>query len=352
MSLPNEDAATVLEMFINDVSNLPAEIAHLYTELQARDVSLKEHRDTYLARDASLQKHIRLHGSHAENPKEAAYVDQIRKNQRRALELQDEKITHAQRVLDLIDKHSRRLDANIANLVRDGLMPAEALTPAPPPSNLPAASQMVRQQGGSIRANPSILGIPGSLTAGVANSSSAAAARRGVSPNVPQTPAAQREPGPVNKRTKVSVLPLDNLPAVPSGLGGKPNTPGSLIRAEASRAGTPSGHSGTRMTWRKKPPVKRGIGAVLMDEGDEEEDGVDEEAGEGDGDGEGDDKRLYCLCQQVSYGSMVGCDDKDCPFEWFHWGCVGLTEEPKGKWYCPSCSAKRSESREFGNRNK
>ncbi|KAM6987123.1 inhibitor of growth protein 3 [Aplochiton taeniatus] len=47
----------------------------------------------------------------------------------------------------------------------------------------------------------------------------------------------------------------------------------------------------------------------------------------------------YCICNQVSYGEMVGCDNKDCPIEWFHYGCVGLTEAPKGKWYCPQCTA-------------
>ncbi|XP_052086724.1 inhibitor of growth protein 3-like isoform X1 [Mytilus californianus] len=47
----------------------------------------------------------------------------------------------------------------------------------------------------------------------------------------------------------------------------------------------------------------------------------------------------YCLCNQVSYGDMVGCDNDDCPIEWFHYGCVGLTQAPKGKWYCPQCTA-------------
>lgn len=45
----------------------------------------------------------------------------------------------------------------------------------------------------------------------------------------------------------------------------------------------------------------------------------------------------YCLCQQVSYGEMIGCDNQDCPIEWFHFGCMGLTTKPKGKWYCPKC---------------
>ncbi|MEQ2230023.1 Inhibitor of growth protein 3 [Ilyodon furcidens] len=29
----------------------------------------------------------------------------------------------------------------------------------------------------------------------------------------------------------------------------------------------------------------------------------------------------YCICNQVSYGEMVGCDNTDCPIEWFHYGC-------------------------------
>ncbi|XP_071412393.1 inhibitor of growth protein 2 [Pithys albifrons albifrons] len=45
----------------------------------------------------------------------------------------------------------------------------------------------------------------------------------------------------------------------------------------------------------------------------------------------------YCLCNQVSYGEMIGCDNEQCPIEWFHFSCVGLTYKPKGKWYCPKC---------------
>jgi len=34
---------------------------------------------------------------------------------------------------------------------------------------------------------------------------------------------------------------------------------------------------------------------------------------------------------------MVACDGTDCPYEWFHYECVGLTEPPTGVWYCPDC---------------
>jgi len=47
----------------------------------------------------------------------------------------------------------------------------------------------------------------------------------------------------------------------------------------------------------------------------------------------------YCICNRVSFGEMVGCDNADCKIEWFHFECVGLTAPPKGKWYCPECTA-------------
>ena len=46
----------------------------------------------------------------------------------------------------------------------------------------------------------------------------------------------------------------------------------------------------------------------------------------------------YCLCNQVSFGEMIGCDNNDCPIEWFHFGCLDITNKPKGKWYCPRCA--------------
>ncbi|EPX74261.1 ING family Png2 [Schizosaccharomyces octosporus yFS286] len=48
-------------------------------------------------------------------------------------------------------------------------------------------------------------------------------------------------------------------------------------------------------------------------------------------------EQLYCYCQQVSYGQMIGCDNENCKREWFHLPCVGLVEPPKGIWYCTEC---------------
>lgn len=58
---------------------------------------------------------------------------------------------------------------------------------------------------------------------------------------------------------------------------------------------------------------------------------------------EGEDETLYCFCRQVSYGDMIGCDNDDCKFEWFHYDCVGVTEPSKeGElWYCPDCRERK-----------
>ncbi|EDO43857.1 predicted protein [Nematostella vectensis] len=55
----------------------------------------------------------------------------------------------------------------------------------------------------------------------------------------------------------------------------------------------------------------------------------------------------YCLCNQVSFGEMIGCDNEECQIEWFHFQCVGLSHKPKGKWYCPRCMQERKKERNY-----
>ena len=46
---------------------------------------------------------------------------------------------------------------------------------------------------------------------------------------------------------------------------------------------------------------------------------------------------LYCFCQGGDFGQMIGCDNIDCPFQWFHFQCVNIVEVPEGDRYCPHC---------------
>lgn len=118
------------------------------------------------------------------------------------------------------------------------------------------------------------------------------------------TPAASRPPAPATKEERHPPKPPHRHPA------------------------TPKDHTHHRGSSKA---------AAAKDEDDDamEVDDDEEEAG--------DDKK-YCLCQNVSFGDMVACDNADCPYEWFHWDCVGLKSEPNGTWYCPVCTEKRKKT--------
>ena len=50
------------------------------------------------------------------------------------------------------------------------------------------------------------------------------------------------------------------------------------------------------------------------------------------------DSVKYCYCRGDEYGDMVGCDNDECPYQWFHLECLHLKSLPTSKeWYCPDC---------------
>jgi inhibitor of growth protein 3 len=79
------------------------------------------------------------------------------------------------------------------------------------------------------------------------------------------------------------------------------------------------------------------------------------------------DNRRYCVCNGVSYGEMIACDDNNCEQEWvmcffalsvtfsvdrgrfwrpqFHLGCLDLTAPPSGRWFCEACKARKNAKR-------
>ncbi|KZL87336.1 phd-finger domain-containing protein [Colletotrichum incanum] len=109
---------------------------------------------------------------------------------------------------------------------------------------------------------------------------------------------------------------------------GSRNSPASTADSELSDAESGSGDDGDRSR------IDRASGTPARDgkDGDGDDSMLDAEDDEA-----GDDKK-YCTCQNVSFGDMVACDNEDCPYEWFHWSCVGLKSEPNGTWFCPVCT--------------
>ena len=101
-----------------------------------------------------------------------------------------------------------------------------------------------------------------------------------------------------------------------------PSTTTSLSDEEDSASPTPSSlpRSQADGASDRRPPRRA---ADETEEGDEDEDE--------------DDPTLYCFCQAKSYGNMIGCDNDNCVYQWFHYSCVGITHQPPGEWLCSAC---------------
>ena len=129
------------------------------------------------------------------------------------------------------------------------------------------------------------------------------------SPPPPRRPALPKPPRATSARPK-------RASAAPT----PPPAPRSTSARPANR-GAPRGRGGARGgRWARKKSRGGSKGA----EEEEEE-----------------DLNKYCLCNEVSRGTMVACENEGCPKVWFHIGCVGLTKEEaereEVKWFCPIC---------------
>ncbi|KAI3331361.1 inhibitor of growth proteins N-terminal histone-binding-domain-containing protein [Ustulina deusta] len=224
-----------------------------------------------------------------------------------------------------VPKRGPRTASGIGNIPANssGLARHSSLGPGTPKPGTPGASSRAGSAGPK----------------GVTKTSSTGAGRKG-------TPGAlARKKPPTSKSTLSRVKRA----------GQSKGSPASTADSELSDAeSAPSSRRGSRAGSGTPGPNQNAHtkhkGSVEADKDEEMADRDDDEDVSGsDGvsgidDDEDEEGKRYCLCQAVSYGDMVACDNSSCPFEWFHWSCVGLKSEPEGRWYCPTCSAERAES--------
>lgn len=152
--------------------------------------------------------------------------------------------------------------------------------------------------------------------------------RSGDSPDVGSGNATPVSGSFANSRRRGSQLDLENGAAAP--------------RSASSRRGAGNNGTSTAAVQSNGAVAEAAPQQVAADAAMEL---VEEEAAygeDGEGDGDGADDRTYCYCNRVSFGNMIGCDDNECAREWFHLSCVGLTDPPKGEWYCDECRNRRN----------
>jgi inhibitor of growth protein 3 len=254
-----EDCASVLEQFVHDVANLPAEISHMMEEIQAKDNEIQKYQSSINSKDTNLQKHIKVNGVLQAHPKETEYSEQVKKNYELIATLQDQKVAMSDRACNILDRQLKRLDTKIRELANDGQLSSDGLPSIfnrKPEKAFMDASQTMPLQNASVSAlNANAHRLNAQAAAGITvqprqNPQLAALNPTPQRSSAPATPAAmqaqrQREReqsvGADSKRRKLgNPLAGANLPAQPSSLRQSSLGPGT------PKAGTPTGTTGSR----------------------------------------------------------------------------------------------------------
>ncbi|KAH8295051.1 hypothetical protein KR018_006432 [Drosophila ironensis] len=115
--------------------------------------------------------------------------------------------------------------------------------------------------------------------------------------------------------------------------GGGSLAGGSTAGGSGAVGGGAAGSGGGNNSGKKKKRKVRGAGASNANTSTREETPPPETIDP--------DEPTYCVCNQISFGEMILCDNDLCPIEWFHFSCVSLVLKPKGKWFCPNCRGER-----------
>ncbi|KAI8960309.1 hypothetical protein F5Y11DRAFT_349671 [Daldinia sp. FL1419] len=194
------------------------------------------------------------------------------------------------------------------------------------------------------------------------------------------TPGPESQPLPVRRPTSRGKAASQEPPASaaerPRRTSTARNTPAPELRQPSKRAKRPApgvvttNSGGTSAIGKRKAaPRKKARGGNPKKERGASQQAEQEVEVEVDDDGNviDPDEPKYCLCNRVSFGTMIQCDNVDvsatkttatpargekkarkkltnpheqnCKQEWFHLECVGLSEIPARttKWYCPEC---------------
>lgn len=294
-----------------------------------------------------------------------------------------------------LDRQLKRFDLKLRQLQDDGQLPPDPTLPSllQPTTNSSVVISGTTTPSNALSINTAQVGGAPNIANNAMRAAAAAGAPRTTSPLVAQNPLltqphlnggaavrSQRESSAdATKRRRMTASMTGNLPATSSSLrqsslgpssgtpkagtpvpsssragSAQPSRPAATKRAPSNKKLAPNqvaaaaaaaarkrvrtSASGTSRKDRKRhltsptPSSSRGSvsptpSALPQHDGAADSPGGDEQEGD----------EIYCVCQQVSFGDMVACDNDNCPYQWFHWQCVGLKAEPKGEWLCPSC---------------
>ena len=349
MEEPAEIAAMAQE-FITSLDNLPQEVGHLVSEIQHKEEKIQDLLPRIANREAQVRDVVTKGGANLANPgamlpendkaKLDKLLEKIRTDFDRVEDLSRQKEALSLQLWREVHRHSSRLKSEMDKIAPHVLASFSANDSAltmPTLTGLPAALSGLKGDGDGIlsefsyncrvhfsdladtralliseRKASAMLAGPAAVPARASNGTGTPKGWRGT------TPTADISTGPMFGR---SASPVSNSMRGRKSLRG--GRGGSSALGHAARSAIPSAGADDDMDAE---------GELDLDLPADLEEPTYAGTGEG-----ADKETLYCFCQRVSFGEMIGCDAEDCKLEWFHIGCVGVSKPLPNTWYCDDC---------------
>nr|XP_033815156.1 inhibitor of growth protein 3 isoform X4 [Geotrypetes seraphini] len=362
-----------LEDYLEMIEQLPMDLRDRFTEMREMDLQVQNAMD-------QLEQRVNEFFVNAKKNKPEWREEQmtsIKKDYYKALEDADEKVQLANQIYDLVDRHLRKLDQELAKfkmeLEADNAGITEILerrslemdTPSQPVNNHHAHShtpvERCRNNNSSSSSSNNVYNVTpsqplASYNLGTISSGAGAGAITMAAAQAVQATAQMKE-GRRTSSLKASYEAFKNndfqlgreFSLSRDSSGYSSSALASTLTQTLTSSATTDSRSGRKSKNNNKSSSQQSSSSslsscssssALAHELSQQTASIPESESSSQVDWTYDpNEPRYCICNQVSYGEMVGCDNQDCPIEWFHYGCVGLSEAPKGKWYCPQCTA-------------
>ncbi|KAF8920653.1 hypothetical protein CPB85DRAFT_1272362 [Mucidula mucida] len=309
-----EEASNIATEFIYSIDNLPNEIRQMCEEIKHLDSKAY---DIQAAIEGECQRYVEASRQATGVPPNYKAPTQARIS---AAFAEVQRLTHEKMILSssmisLITRTQARLDGDLAKVRR-----LQGETPPPP---IQTRSSPSASTGFTLGSNAATQ-ISENLRSVMSPVAAPSPTPQRRSPSVAAVPTATTPSGSATKKRKITAAPSIKLP------------PARSISPIPPPKSTPVPRQ-SRLSRQLHPAPPPPAPVPVPEPKVEAEADVEAE------EEEADDDKPYCFCQKKSFGDMIACDGTNCPYEWFHYECVGLKSgqlKETTNWYCPACLPK------------
>ncbi|KAJ3249278.1 Inhibitor of growth protein 5 [Chytriomyces hyalinus] len=335
----NSNSMAYLEDYLDTIEALPLELSRNLTLMRELGGLADDIEKTIDSETKGFVDTLRMLKTPEERTEKIAALTTIFKEY---LKHGEDKVALAVQTYDMVDRHIRRLDDDLAKYEDEQLT-------GPRQNGMFYTGEILRDSIETIRYtetrkpsnNPSVNDTPNKQ----------GTKRKQLAREKPSTPQPETVPAGSSSKDAAAAIRKDKTTRAPAAASVTAAATAAVANKGRASARTAAGTSLAEATT---APFKNSADDLPIDP----------------------NEPRYCTCNGVSWGDMIGvkfsfsllfhslphrlCDltistcfyrrfsGNSCEIEWFHYACVGLTEKVEGSWFCPQCRERRDKKAKTG----